>query len=98
MNNDWQNALGQRVVIIPLTTTSLPDIPFHISIEFAKKVAKILTEQIRSLDKKRIGKKIGELPEEVMLEIEEMLHILLITDNFLTYFVFSLFRGSRIFR
>jgi mRNA interferase MazF len=77
MSNDWQNTIGKRVVIIPLTTTPMPDIPFHVPIEFDGKEAKILPEQIRSVDKKRIGKKIGELPEEIMIEIEEMLAILL---------------------
>ena len=55
----------------------MPNIPFHIPIDFMGKTAKILPEQIRSVDKKRIGEKIGELPEEIMLEIEDMLHILL---------------------
>ena len=65
------------MVIIPFTTTPIPDIPFHIPIKFAGKEGKILPEQIRSVDKKRVGQKIGELPEEVMIEIEEMLHLLL---------------------
>ena len=77
MSNNQQNTTGKRVVIIPLTTTPVPSIPFHILIEFMGKGAKILPEQIRSVDKKRIGEKIGELPEEVMIEIEDMLHILL---------------------
>jgi len=77
MSNNWQNSLGKRVVIIPFTTTPIPDIPFHIPIEFAGREGKILPEQIRSVDKKRVGQKIGELPEEVMIEIEEMLHLLL---------------------
>lgn len=77
MSNDWQNTIGKRVVIIPLTSTPLPDIPFHVLIEFDGKESKILPEQIRSVDKKRVGKKIGELSEETMIEIEEMLHILL---------------------
>ncbi|CAJ0749268.1 10302_t:CDS:2 [Entrophospora sp. SA101] len=47
------------IVIIPLTTTPLPDIPFHIPIELAGKKGKILPEQIRSVDKKRVGKLIG---------------------------------------
>jgi mRNA-degrading endonuclease toxin of MazEF toxin-antitoxin module len=87
MSNDWQNALGKRVVIIPFTTTPMPDIPFHIPIEFAGKKGKILPEQIRSVDKKRVGKIMGELPEEVMIEIEKMLTILL---NFHKQFIFSL--------
>lgn len=77
MSNNWQNTLGKRVIIIPLTTTPMPDIPFHIPIEFDGKNGKILPEQIRSVDKKRVGKLMGELPEEVMIEIEEMLTILL---------------------
>ena len=78
MSNDWQNTIGKRVVVVPLTTTLMPDIPFHIPIEFNGKEAKILPEQIRSVDKKRVGKEeIGELSEEVMIEIEEMLAILL---------------------
>jgi len=77
MSNDWQNTLGKRVVIIPFSTTPIPSIPFHIPIEFNEEEAKILPEQIRSVDKKRIGKKIGELEEEIMIEIEQMLTILL---------------------
>lgn len=77
MSNNLQNALGERVIIIPLTTTLIPAIPFHIAIEFNNKEAKILPEQIRSVDKKRIGDKIGELSESNMIEIEEMLTILL---------------------
>ncbi|CAG8851305.1 22874_t:CDS:2, partial [Gigaspora margarita] len=65
-----------EVVVIPFTTTPMPNIPFHVPIEFVGKRGKILPEQIRSVDKKRVGSKIGELPEEVMLEIEEMLHLL----------------------
>lgn len=69
MSNNWQNTLGKRVVVIPLTTTPIPKIPFHIPIEFDGKEAKILPEQIRSVDKKRIIKqKIGELPDEVMMK------------------------------
>jgi len=77
MSNNQQNTAGKRVVVIPLTTTPMPDIPFHIPVEFAGKAAKILPEQIRSVDKKRVSEKIGELPEEMMIEIEDMLHILL---------------------
>lgn len=77
MSNNQQNILGKRVVIIPFTTTPMPDVRFHIPIEFNQKQGKILPEQIRSVDKKRVGDKIGELPEEVMIEIEEILYILL---------------------
>jgi len=59
----------------------MPDIPFHIPLEFERKEAKILPEQIRSVDKRRVGKEIGEVSEEVMLEVEEMLHILLNFQN-----------------
>jgi mRNA-degrading endonuclease toxin of MazEF toxin-antitoxin module len=44
------------VVIIPFTTTPMPDIPFHIPIEFEEKKGKILPEQIRSVDKKELVK------------------------------------------
>lgn len=77
MSNNQQNTLGKRVVVVPFSTTSMPNIPFHIPIEFNGKKGKILPEQIRSIDKKRVGERIGELDEEVMIEIEDMLHILL---------------------
>src|SRR4051812_37447248 len=75
ISNNLQNTIGKRVVIIPLSTTSMPEIPFHVPIEFERKEAKILPEQIRSVDKKRVGGEIGEVPEETMLEVEGMLHI-----------------------
>jgi mRNA-degrading endonuclease toxin of MazEF toxin-antitoxin module len=76
-----QNTIGKRVIIIPLTTTAMPDIPFHVPLEFEGKKAKLLPEQIRSVDKRRVGKEIGEVSEEIMKEVEEMLHILLNFQN-----------------
>jgi mRNA-degrading endonuclease toxin of MazEF toxin-antitoxin module len=60
----------------------MPKIPFHIPTQFNGKEAKILPEQIRSVDKKRVNKKkLGELSEDMMIKIEEMLSILLNFHN-----------------
>jgi len=60
----------------------MPKIPFHVPIQFNGKEAKILPEQIRSVDKKRVNKKkIGEFSENTMIKIEEMLSVLLNFHN-----------------
>jgi mRNA interferase MazF len=62
ISNDEQNEVSRRVMVIPLTSSKkLPPAPFHVSLIFQNKLAKILPEQMRVADKSRIkGKCLGK--------------------------------------
>ncbi|CAG8550167.1 4754_t:CDS:2, partial [Cetraspora pellucida] len=78
-----QNEISRRVMVIPLTSSKkLPPTPFHVSLVFQNKLAKILPEQMRVADKSRIkGKYLGRVSWEVLREVEEALHIVLDLRN-----------------
>ena len=64
------NYNSPRVIIAPITTKIKKIYPFEVFIPCGiggmEKDSKIMLDQLRSLDKKRLIKKIGELPEELV--------------------------------
>jgi mRNA interferase MazF len=75
ISNDIANAFSSRVIIAPITSKTSKIFPFEVAIEINSKKGKILLDQIRSIDKSRLGKMIAMLSEEVMLEVNEALKI-----------------------
>jgi mRNA interferase MazF len=69
--NDMNAALP-RVIIAPLTSAGQP-LGCRPEVIFQKKPARILLDQLRSVDKVRLGQKMGKIDEkwwhEVMLEM-----------------------------
>ncbi|CAG8627284.1 20085_t:CDS:2 [Gigaspora margarita] len=74
ISNDEQNEVSRRVMVIPLTSSrKLPPAPFHVSLLFQNKLAKILPEQMRVADKSRIkGRCLGRVGWEVLSEDEKL--------------------------
>jgi len=70
-------------MVIPLTSSKkLPLAPFHVSLAFQNKLAKVLPEQMRVADKSRIkGKCLGKVSWKILTEVEEALHIILDLKN-----------------
>ena len=67
---------------IPLTSSKkLPLTPFHVSLIFQNKSAKILPEQMRVVDKSRIKKYLGKVSWAVLEEVEKAIHIVLDLKN-----------------
>jgi mRNA interferase MazF len=73
---DEMNHYISTVIIAPMTTKSR-EYPSRVSFKFQDKNAHIVLDQIRTIDKSRITKKIGvitpEIIREVKLIIQEML-------------------------
>lgn len=61
---DDMNAALPRVVVVPLTSQGQP-LGCRPEVEFGGKPARILLDQIRSIDKRRLGKKMGQIPLEL---------------------------------
>lgn len=56
------------VLVAPMTTKGF-DYPFRIKCQFQKKQGKILLDQIRSVDKARLVKKLGIISKSKQVEI-----------------------------
>lgn len=79
-----QNDVGNKyspTVIVSATTSRLykAKLPTHIELPADRcplpKQSVVLLEQLRTLDKSRLKEKIGDLPEEIMQEIDRALLI-----------------------
>ncbi|MFQ5597434.1 MAG: type II toxin-antitoxin system PemK/MazF family toxin [Nitrospiria bacterium] len=56
------------VLVAPMTTKGF-DYPFRVKCQFQKKQGKILLDQIRSVDKARLVKKLGTISKAKQIEV-----------------------------
>lgn len=72
---DEMNRHIRTVIVAPMTTT-VRDYPTRVTVEFQGKEGQIVLDQIRTVDKKRLTKKLGEISstarEEVTTVLQEM--------------------------
>ena len=65
---DEANRYLNTVIIVPLTSTFKP-YPTRVDCHFQGKNGQLAIDQIRSIDKSRLGKKLGKLDEETSEKI-----------------------------
>ncbi|RHZ35726.1 type II toxin-antitoxin system PemK/MazF family toxin [endosymbiont GvMRE of Glomus versiforme] len=70
VSNDWQNEVSKRVIVLPFSTKTEK---VYYPIELLIKTGKIMCDQVKSIDKQRLGNKLGELDPEIMLKVDETL-------------------------
>ena len=80
LQNDIGNRYSPTIIVAAITSkTDKAKLPTHIALQGERhglqKDSVILLEQIRTIDKSRIKEKIGELPPNVMSQIEQALLI-----------------------
>lgn len=79
LQNDIGNKYSPTVIVAPITTKTKTNIPTHIFINSSEsnlpKDSIILVEQLRTIDKARIIKKVGHLSEIVMNKVKKALKI-----------------------
>ena len=69
---DEMNRHIRTVIIAPMTTAG-KDYPTRISCKFKKKKGEIVLDQIRTIDKTRLVKKLGSINSETQLEVISVL-------------------------
>lgn len=69
---DEMNRHIQTVIAAPMSTKG-KKYPTQVECEFGVKQGQIVLEQIRTVDKTRLVKKLGELPEETQEEVLSVL-------------------------
>ena len=76
VSEEWQNEKGGRVIILPMSTKVKNIYRFDL---YVGKVisdyeeSKIVCEQIRSIDKRKLKEKAGKLSKELMVRVDEKL-------------------------
>ncbi|MCK4505097.1 MAG: type II toxin-antitoxin system PemK/MazF family toxin [Candidatus Aegiribacteria sp.] len=69
---DEMNRHIRTVIVAPLTTAGR-DYPTRVSCEFQKKKGQIVLDQIRTIDKTRLIKRLGSINPETRLEVISVL-------------------------
>ncbi len=79
VQNDVGNKYSPTIIAVAITSKmNKAKLPTHIELPSAYGLAKdsvILMEQIRTLDKKRLKERIGELPPEAMVKVNRAILI-----------------------
>lgn len=75
ISNDIGNEFSARVIVAPLTTGGLERVyPFEVLIPAHEgglpQASKVVLDQIRTLDKQRLGQRLGLLPPERMRAVD----------------------------
>jgi mRNA interferase MazF len=69
---DEMNRHIRTVIVAPMTTASR-DYPTRVSCKFKKKKGQIVLDQIRTIDKTRLIKKLGSINPEIQVEVISVL-------------------------
>jgi mRNA interferase MazF len=77
ISNNQQNSFSPLLTVIPLTSQLDKVYPFEVLTEINNQKGKVLTDQITTIDKKRVGKKLATVNEKIMEKIEKALHLTL---------------------
>lgn len=75
VSNDAGNKNSKRIIIAPITSTLLTLHPFQVKIEIKTNSCKVLLNQVRTIDKLRLGKYILTLNKETMNQVDIALKI-----------------------
>jgi len=86
ISNDVGNQHSGRVIVAALTSSGLNRVyPFEVLVPAGDggltEASKILLDQIRSIDKRRIGRRIGSLPPALMRDVNRAIRLSLAVDR-----------------
>lgn len=74
---DEMNNNLQTVIVAPMTTKS-HDYPTRVTVEFKDKIGWIVLDQIRTVDKKRLTKKLGEIDRKTVQKVKAVIKEMLV--------------------
>lgn len=77
ISNDSCNTHGSRVVVLPVTSNVDSLYPGEAAIRVRGKPARVLGDQMRSIDKRRLRRRIGRLRQTELVDVEQAVRITL---------------------
>lgn len=80
ISNNIGNQVADRVIVAPMTTANVGKVyPFEVKVEGGEagvaQPSKILLDQIRTVDKARLGNRIGQLPSRRIEELNRAIRL-----------------------
>lgn len=81
ISNQKQNQFSNAVIVALITSQVDKVYPFEVEIVCEGQKSKILTDQVYTIDKNRLGRKMGELKEKQLFALGKGLHIVLELRN-----------------
>jgi len=85
ISNNLQNEKGRRIIILPMSTT-IDKYPYHFDLYVGKIISnyqesKVICEQVRSIDKRRLKNYAGKLSDQQLTEAESKLRRVLALED-----------------
>lgn len=77
LSNNGANLTSTQVIIAPIASKVVKIFPFEVKIEINELASKILLNQVRAVDKVRLGNKVMSLDLETMEKVDKALKIAL---------------------
>jgi mRNA interferase MazF len=77
ISNDDGNECSRRIIVAPITSSVKMVYPFEVKVEVGQKEGKVLLDQLRSIDKQRLSKKLSVLEYQTMQLVNKALKIAL---------------------
>jgi mRNA interferase MazF len=77
VSNDSCNSFGTRVVVVPITSNVTTLYPGEANVTVGGRAGRALGDQLRSIDKARLGKRIGRLDRPELRGLDDALRITL---------------------
>jgi mRNA interferase MazF len=86
ISNDLGNRYSDRVIVAPITASGLSRIyPYEVLVKAGEgglaEDSKVMLDQIRSVDKRRLGRRIGALRHELMRDVNHAIRLSLAVDR-----------------
>lgn len=80
IQNDIGNKYSPTVIVLAITSRiEKAKLPTHVEVAMGvsglKRDSVILGEQVRTLEKRRLRERLGQLPEEAMARVDEAMHV-----------------------
>jgi len=85
VQTDLLNETHLSTIICPITTNVIPEaelLRVHLKKSQLDKLSDILVDQIRSIDNKRLIKKVGKLTDSQIIKLKENIRVILDLDSF----------------
>lgn len=77
ISNNLQNTYSNRVVVLPITSQVSKLYPFEVLISCNGIEGKVMCDQLRTVDKKRLTDYKGNISQKLLLQIEQALKLVL---------------------
>ena len=80
VSNDVGNQFSERIIVAPMTSQGIHRVyPFEVLVQAGQggvsEASKVALDQIRTVDKQRLGRRVGMLPRDLIQAVDAAIHL-----------------------